>query len=103
MCIWNGPIGIYTPFSCIGHAAILHVKCSEASASLLLSLLGVTNTIGRIVSGYLSDLPQIDCVLFHNVTLLLAGAITCFLPLFNNYGLYCFYLIVYGPTIGKAV
>jgi predicted MFS family arabinose efflux permease len=92
--------GIYTPFSCIGHYAMLHMECSEANASLLLSLLGVTNTVGRVVSGFLSDLPQIDCVLFHNVTLLIAGIITCFLPLFYNYGMLCFYLIVYGPTIG---
>ena len=37
---------------------------------------GVFNTIGRVISGLISDRPWANCILIHNFALIIAGAST---------------------------
>jgi len=45
----------------------------EASTSTLLGIIGVTNIIGRVVFGYISDKPCVNRLYLYNVTLTFAG------------------------------
>ena len=97
-CVFTG---IYTPFVYIAdHADQLGV--SKDDAVLLLSVLGISNTIGRVVAGWLADRPTVDSVSFHNVCLLIAGLATCVVPVLTSYPLICVYLVVYGLCIGMC-
>ena len=40
---------------------------SKESASLLLSIVGVTNTIGRIICGAVADHPKVNCFKYINI------------------------------------
>lgn len=91
--------GIYTPFVYIADHAD-HLGVSKDDAALLLSILGISNTVGRLVAGWLADRPVVDSVAFHNSCLLVAGAATCVVPLLSSYELICVYLVVYGACIG---
>ena len=41
----------------------LHLGFSPEKASLLISMIGITNTVGRIVSGWITDIPDVSPVL----------------------------------------
>ena len=45
-----------------------------ANASFLLSIIGIANTVGRIILGYLSDKPWVNRLLVYNVCLSSCGA-----------------------------
>ena len=44
-------------------------------------MLGITNTAGRIVAGFLADLKCVNALLLHNVALVCAGLL-CFANMF---------------------
>lgn len=44
----------------------------RADASWLLSVIGITNTAGRVACGYVADFPRVDSLLLNNVCLIMA-------------------------------
>ena len=46
---------------------------STVKASMLLSVIGIANLIGRIILGYVSDKPWINRLLVYNVCLTICG------------------------------
>ncbi|KOB63620.1 putative transmembrane transport, partial [Operophtera brumata] len=59
-----GMAGLYVPFVYIG------VEASQAS--FLLSIIGITNTFGRIACGWVADFPWMDSLLLNNICLVIA-------------------------------
>jgi predicted MFS family arabinose efflux permease len=92
--------GLFTPFV-YGPAKAESLGSSAKQASLLLSVLGACNTVSRIITGFIADLPQVDCVLVHNVAAILAGLFTCLVCVFNSYELLMVYSALFGTFIGK--
>ena len=70
-------------------------------ASLLISVVGLSNTISRVIAGWLADRPWADSVLIHNVALIIAGLSTCLLSVLNTPVLLFGYAIVFGFSIGE--
>ncbi|KAI8779594.1 uncharacterized protein LOC106064073 [Biomphalaria glabrata] len=54
---------------------------SQERASFLISIIGITNTIGRIVCGWLADRPYISPLHMNNAALLIAGITVLLCPL----------------------
>jgi sugar phosphate permease len=50
------------------------------TAALLLSVIGVTNTIGRVLTGKISDNPNVNSLFMNNMCLLLSGICTLMVP-----------------------
>ena len=71
------------------------------SATFLLSYIGIANTLGRIVIGWISDRPWIDCLVIHNFALIVGGIATAFAPYLPTYLLLVVYCFVFGFCIGK--
>lgn len=46
---------------------------SKDESSHLLSVVGVANTVGRIVLGYLADKPWVNRLMVYNVSLTICG------------------------------
>lgn len=46
---------------------------SKEESSQLLSVVGVANTVGRIVLGYLADKPWVNRLMVYNVSLTICG------------------------------
>jgi len=76
---------------------------SSTRASYLLSIIGIANTVGRIILGYFSDKSYVNRLLVYNLCLTICG-VACALSVF------CFdfftlgaYSSVYGFTIGAYV
>lgn len=46
---------------------------SNQSSSYLLAVIGIANTVGRVILGYLSDKPWVNRLLVYNICLTIAG------------------------------
>ena len=78
------------------------IGVSKTRASLILSVLGVSNTLGRLVAGLLADRPWADSVLIHNVAAITAGLLTCLVSVIFSFELLCVYAALFGCLIGNS-
>lgn len=65
-------IGFNIPYVYIAAQADV-LKLSSEQGSYLLSIIGIANTVGRIILGYLSDKPWVNRLLVYNICLTLCG------------------------------
>jgi len=94
--------GLFIPFVYIYEKAVSEVSVPKAKASLILSILGVCNTLGRLAAGLLADRPWTDPVLIHNVAAIVAGLLTCMVSMFFTFELLCLYAALYGIFLGET-
>ncbi|KAK2583113.1 hypothetical protein KPH14_009139 [Odynerus spinipes] len=76
---------------------------NKGLASYLLAIIGIANTLGRIILGYVSDKPWINRLLVYNICLTVCGLATMFSTFCTNFVAFTFYCIVYGFTAGAYV
>ncbi|XP_033169755.1 monocarboxylate transporter 12 [Drosophila mauritiana] len=79
------------------------LKLTKTDASYLISTIGVANTVGRIILGYISDKPWVNRLLVYNVCLTACGISTAMVPLCHDFQSLAFYCCVFGFTIGAYV
>lgn len=65
-------IGFNIPYVYIAPQADV-LKLSPAQGSYLLAIIGIANTIGRIILGYFSDKPYVNRLLVYNLCLTICG------------------------------
>lgn len=71
------------------------------SASFLLSIIGITNTIGRVACGYVADFPQVDSLLLNNICLIISTLAVAATPFCHTYAAYIVMSIFFGIAICK--
>jgi hypothetical protein len=67
----------------------------------LVSIIGITNTIGRVVCGVVSSLPNVDALFINNTALTIGGIATIISGVSLSFGYQIFYTGVFGLAIGK--
>ncbi|XP_059141336.1 monocarboxylate transporter 14-like isoform X2 [Physella acuta] len=60
------------------------IGMSDERASFLISIIGITNTVGRIICGWVADRPCINSLHLNNCALILAGIAVLLCPLATN-------------------
>ncbi|TPP65571.1 Solute carrier family 16 member 1 [Fasciola gigantica] len=75
----------------------------EAQSSYLLAYLGIANTIGRVLAGWLSDRPWANVILVNNMSLVLSGIATALVPLMTTYSILLAYACFYGFVIAAFI
>lgn len=93
-------LGMYAPFIYIEARAIKHNMDKEA-AVFLMTLVGVTNTVGRIISGIISSFPNVNATMLSYVSLVLSGAATMLSVISITIGFQYTYACVFGITVGN--
>src|SRR5437016_3061226 len=63
---------------------ILSTGIDEETSAYLLSIIGITNTVGRIVCGWLSDRPWVNALFINNIALVIGGGFTLLSPIVCN-------------------
>ncbi|UJR33469.1 hypothetical protein I4U23_020914 [Adineta vaga] len=78
ICIGNifSMLGYYLPIMCLVSFAIEDLKVEQARASLLLTIFGFFNTIGRFAGGPIAMIPHLNALRVHNALLFTAGILT---------------------------
>ncbi|XP_011177546.1 monocarboxylate transporter 12-B isoform X3 [Zeugodacus cucurbitae] len=76
---------------------------SSAQSSYLIAIIGVANTVGRIILGYLADKPWVNRLWVYNACLTLCGISTAISPLCTGFYTLAAYCAAFGFTIGAYV
>ncbi|KAL3848224.1 hypothetical protein ACJMK2_019097 [Sinanodonta woodiana] len=95
-------LGFNMPFIYLPDRAI-DEGISEDDAKWLVSAVGISNTVGRVLFGYISDKPKVNRLALYNSALLICGVATALSPLCFNYALLIVYSCVFGLFIGVYV
>ncbi|RUS91098.1 hypothetical protein EGW08_001123, partial [Elysia chlorotica] len=96
-------IGFNMPFIFLPDRAEI-AGIDKNRAALLLSVIGIANTVGRMVFGYLSDRPWVNRLILYNSALTVCGLATAFSPAAGgSYEMLVAYAAVFGLFIGVYV
>lgn len=71
-------------------------------AGFLVPAIGISNTIARIVCGFLSSLESVDANLISNVAITLGGLATMFSGLYVTTTVQISYTLIFGLAIGEC-
>ncbi|XP_066942385.1 monocarboxylate transporter 14 isoform X2 [Macrobrachium rosenbergii] len=71
----------------------------EGSQATLVATIGITNTVGRIICGWVSDHPKVDALFVNNLSLMLGGGATVILPFFSDESLLLCYAVIFGFAV----
>ncbi|GFV91160.1 monocarboxylate transporter 14 [Trichonephila clavipes] len=89
-------LGLIVPSMYLFHMSVEIGVATTFKASILLSLMGISNTIGKVAIGFLADLTTWSPTYMYAICLLITGMATMLTPVLNNYYL----LVLYGSTFG---
>lgn len=91
-------MGFYVPFMYIKERAMLS-GLSAYQAMLLVSVIGITNTVGRVVCGLVTSLPGANSLLINNIALTICGIST----IFSNVSSHAAYQYGYACVFGLSI
>lgn len=92
--------GLYCPFIFLVQRAT-SMDISEDWAYMLLAIVGVANTAGRVMCGVISWFPKINLLAINYVSLIVAGGSIIVSNYLNNVGGQIAFAIFFGFNIGK--
>jgi len=95
-------IGFNVPYVFMKDKA-LDLGISSPDASFLIAVIGIANTIGRIILGYISDKPWLNRLYLYNAALTIAGIATALSAFCTTYTTMVIYAAVFGASIGAYV
>ena len=93
-------IGFNMPFIFLTDRAV-DEGISEEDAKWLVSVIGISNTVGRVLFGFMADKKGVNRLMLYNSALTICGVATALCPLAYNYAWLVVYACVFGLFIGK--
>jgi len=94
-----GFLGFYVPFVYLPSLAESQLDISSEQGALLLSVVGISNTLGRILSGWLSDFAFVDSLFVVNCSLVLSALCVFLFPFVTSYSM----LLTVGAFFGLSI
>ena len=93
-------MALYVISVCPSDRAIL-LGIEQSSATFIISLIGVMNTVGRVACGWISDHPRVDALFINNAAIITAGVASIASPFFQSYEMLMTYAVVFGMAVGR--
>ncbi|XP_030762100.1 monocarboxylate transporter 3 isoform X3 [Sitophilus oryzae] len=94
--------GLYVPFVyLVDYARANQIEATKAS--FLLSIIGITNTVGRVACGYFADFPQVNALLVNNVCLVISTIAVAATPLCHSYPAYIAAAVAFGIAVSGFI
>ncbi|XP_037048815.1 uncharacterized protein LOC119083250 isoform X4 [Bradysia coprophila] len=97
-----GMAGLYVPFVYLVDAATIN-GIDHNSASFLISIIGITNTFGRVFCGYIADFPKVNSLLLNNCCLVISTIAVAATPFCKSYASYVIMAIFFGLAIAGYI
>ncbi|XP_054716114.1 monocarboxylate transporter 12-like [Uloborus diversus] len=91
--------GFFIPFMFAIDRAVQR-GISEEEATYLLPVIGLTNTVGRVFCGWISDRPSLNALSLNNAALIVGGLLTIISAYLNTVELLLTYGALFGFSIG---
>ena len=98
-----GFLGFYVPFVYLPSMACTNDGISVDQAAFLLSIIGISNTLGRLVSGWLSDFYWVDSLFVVNCSLILSAVCIFVFPSITSYTGFIVLGILFGSFIAAYI
>lgn len=95
-CKWTTLTSLFFNWNCLCSQGIDH-----NSASFLISVIGITNTVGRVFCGYIADFPKVDSLLLNNICLVISTVAVGLTPFCKSYASYVTMAIFFGIAVCK--
>ncbi|WAR15037.1 MOT9-like protein [Mya arenaria] len=95
-------LGYYVPYIYLPDTAI-EFGIEKLDAVWLLSVIGITNTIARVLFGFLSDRKWINRLFLYSAALVICGCSTVVAPFMSSFGSLVVYSILFGTFSGVTV
>lgn len=73
----------------------------ETTCMFLVSIIGIGNTIGRVLCGVVSSIPGVDALMLNNIFISISGLLTIFSGLSHSREYQFFYSAAFGLSICK--
>lgn len=70
---------------------------------ILISFSGITNTVGRILSGVIADVTKVDALIINNVALVCSAVLLFVEPFCTTYPLLVLFAALYGLCVCKCL
>ncbi|XP_014278918.1 monocarboxylate transporter 9 isoform X4 [Halyomorpha halys] len=97
-----GMAGLYIPFVYLVDYAV-EEGIERSTASMLLSIIGITNTIGRVACGWIADFPSVNSLFLNNMSLVVATIAVSATPLCKSFTAYVIMAIFFGLAISAYI
>ncbi|GAU93371.1 hypothetical protein RvY_05324 [Ramazzottius varieornatus] len=91
--------GFFIPFVYIKTFLSSQIGLDDDQSTTVLAAISVTNTLGRIVVGFISDYPRVDTIVVACSALIVGGLATIFAPFYSSYAIFIIYALVFGFAI----
>ncbi|GFY44225.1 monocarboxylate transporter 7 [Trichonephila inaurata madagascariensis] len=96
-------LGLIVPSMYLFHMSVEIGVATTFQASLLLSFMGISNTIGKVSIGFLADITTWSATYMYAICLLITGIATMLTPVLNKYYLLVLYGFIFGFTWGGSI
>lgn len=97
-----GFMALYIPFDFIGEAATKD-DIGKDQSTLLISFMGITNTVGRIVCGFIADFPRVNTLLVNNICMIVMSIALGGIAFCHQYMSYAAATIIYGSAMAGYI
>ncbi|XP_071516142.1 monocarboxylate transporter 14-like isoform X2 [Panulirus ornatus] len=97
-----GMLGFYTPFVYLPAAAI-EKGVEPEYATFLISIIGITNTVGRVLSGLIADLPWVNPLWINNICIILSGVCVFLTPFATSYASFVVLSLFFGFFVSAYI
>lgn len=91
-------MGFYTPFIYLPDRAKTY-GIENSTCMFLVSIIGIGNTIGRVLCGVVSSIPGVDALMLNNIFISIGGVLTIFSGLSYSQEYQFFYSAAFGLSI----
>jgi len=96
-------IGFNVPYVYQVDRAVNELGIVKEDANYLLSIVGIANTIGRVVLGFIADRPWVNRLYLYNTSLAICGLSMALSNFWTNYTGQAIFCAVFGMTSGAYV
>lgn len=73
----------------------------RSTASILLSIIGITNTVGRVACGWIADFPSVNSLFLNNMSLVVSTIAVTATPFCHTFEAYVVMAVFFGLAICK--
>lgn len=78
-----------------------NIGINPQQGAFLLSIIGITNTFGRIVCGFICDKPWVDALKIYNWSLIIGGLATMGSAWLTSFAMLACYAALFGLCVGE--
>ena len=93
---------LFVPSVYIADYARIQARATVSESSTLILILGISNTMGRLIVGFLSDFSCTNSLQLNNFALIIAGLSTMAVPFLHTFIFLALYVTIFGLSIGNS-